>query len=134
MDQNPYLSPSKIAPLAVVSIPSADDPQISFRLERMEKTWVTRTAFFEGDFSGTVTYDSKGFGFESVFVNSQQTKITSNNPFSLALVVPVVDFKIPCKGIEIPARIDVKCGYLQFWRLCYFRLSINGQLVYSEPL
>jgi hypothetical protein len=109
----------------------ADEPQVRVRTVFRER-W-RRVLMLTGDVDASVTYDSMGWG-ERVFVDGEVRARTSG--WAMPLVYPWVEFTLPGRGINVPARIDV-AAVIRPWtlwtvRITHFRLTVARTVVYDE--
>ena len=134
MNENPYRPPNNLANAIrqeTINVPRSDGGSISFRLVDVQKTWFTRTAKFEGDFSGTLKYDCRGFNSETVYVDTKRITIPAESLFTLDLVKPKIKFEFKCEDERIPVLMEVKCSNLLFY-ITRFKLTVCDKLLYIE--
>jgi hypothetical protein len=92
----------------------------------------TRTLMLTGDVEAVLRYDGMGNG-ERVFLDD---KLWARTPFwawTLQIVYPFVEFDLPGRRDDLPARLDVAAS-LWPWKLGIrrFRLTVDGTVLYDE--
>ena len=134
MNENPYRPPDSNTyetPQQAVEVLRSAGGNLRFQLVDVQKTWFTRKAKFDGDFSGTISYDCRGLNSESVFIDSERIVIPAESQFTLDLVKPMIEFELECDSEKIPVQMEVKCSNLFFY-ITRFKLTVGGKLLYNE--
>jgi hypothetical protein len=108
----------------------AGPPTVDARVRVVYRERWRRTLVLTGDMDATVTYSGMGSG-ERVFLNGRLWAQTSI--WSWQIVYPFVEFDLPARDRDVPARIDVRASLLP-WRfgITRFGFSIAGCVLYDE--
>ena len=89
-----------------------------------------RTLVLTGDVDATLMYCGMGSG-ERVFLDGRLWACSSI--WSWQIVYPFIEFGLPGRAGDVPARIDVAASFLP-WRfgITRFRLTVDGSVLYDE--
>lgn len=120
-DDNPYRSPTADT-TRQPGVELGSGEQIEATL--LDRSWAFRRIRLSGRIRAVVTYN--GFNArEAVFVNGVRVA----HKFNIGLrLVPHFDFELHAEALRLAAAIDVR-GRVS---VTAFRLTIDGQVVYSE--
>jgi hypothetical protein len=108
----------------------AGPPTVDVQVRVVYRERWRRTLVLTGDVDATITYCGMGSG-ERVFLDGRLRAQTSI--WCLQIVYPFVEFDLPARDRDVPARIDVKASFLP-WRfgITRFQFSIAGAVFYDE--
>lgn len=120
MDDNPYASPRAVENESV-----RVHPELFGTLTK--KRWVYRRIELNGKSNAIIEYNSRGLGYETVFVNGEIAARVTGNQIEFATPI---DFAVPSVAGTLAARIEIRTAFLLF--LGAFRLLIDGCVVYTE--
>lgn len=104
---------------------------VGVRVRTVHRARWERTLILSGEVDVVLTYTGMGHG-ERVLVDGKLWATTS--VWSWAIVYPYVEFDLPGRRDDIPARIDVTASILWPWKfgITRFRLTVDGSVLYDE--
>lgn len=106
------------------------DPPAVVRVRVVHRSRWTRTLVLTGEVEANVAYKGIGSG-ERVYLDGKLWAETS--VWCWQNVYPFVEFPLPGRNGDVPARIDVAGSFLP-WKfgITRFRFSVAGETLYQE--
>lgn len=129
-DLNPYAPPQAATWADWPLLPPERFGEVQVRVDRVTPGHMQRWVWISGTVAGAIHYYQAAM--DTVEVNGVPRG--RGSLWDTTIVSPTIEFTLDGEGYRIPARVDAVAGFswLSLFRLTKFRLTIAGQVIYSE--